>query len=436
MKSTKKVLCIITSAILITSSLLGATSMAANAATATKSVSAKNISSKNWMKYLKDDIKLNELNIPGAHDAAMIHSTAVFPASTFTLTQKYHIGKQTWTDKGFFRSDKKVSEDGLLERGVRYLDIRYGFTGGERKHSGIQYASDRLKLVHGGFTAKCKVTDDSLGIAHYDNVNNEKLMQWLKSFLNENPSETVVLDISSDDGKENNPVTESFVYDFYKQQAENPNPKYPEIYVGNHVPTLGEARGKLVILTDINAKNYWDDMNKNNKSSNDFSVYKNGSNIGDWAFKNAYTVGDKSKKSFGLAAKDDNKKYAIFKDNYWEDDSMWTSDKWQWVRNGLEDAESIMSKEKHNNCNAFMLNFASSNSVSSLTGPQFYAERLIPRITNHIMNDTKGKFYGIIAMDFCDTDNAGKLDKTSFGSDTSSRIIFETNFSRYGITNS
>ncbi len=147
-------------------------------------------------------------------------------------------------------------------------------------------------------------------------------------------------------------------------------------------------------------------MNKNNKSSNDFSVYKNGSNIGDWAFKNAYTVGDKSKKSFGLAAKDDNKKYAIFKDNYWEDDSMWTSDKWQWVRNGLEDAESIMSKEKHNNCNAFMLNFASSNSVSSLSGPQFYAERLIPRITNHIKNDTKGKFYGIIAMDFCDTDNA------------------------------
>ena len=39
-------------------------------------------------------------------------------------------------------------------------------------------------------------------------------------------------------------------------------------------------------------------------------------------------------------------------------------------------------------------------------------------------------------MDFCDTDNAGKLDKTSFGSNTSSRIIFEINFSRYGITNS
>lgn len=52
------------------------------------------------------------------------------------------------------------------------------------------------------------------------------------------------MDIASDDG-DNNPTVESFVYDFYKQQAENPRAEYPEIYVGDHVPTLGEARGKL-----------------------------------------------------------------------------------------------------------------------------------------------------------------------------------------------
>ena len=69
-------------------------------------------------------------------------------------------------------------------------------------------------------------------------------MQWLKTFLKENPSETVILGIASDDG-DNNPTVESFVYDFYKQQAENPRAEYPEIYVGDHVPTLGEARGRL-----------------------------------------------------------------------------------------------------------------------------------------------------------------------------------------------
>ena len=167
----KRLFTAITSAVLALTTVIGAATITANAAAAEKkTTSVKSISSKNWMKYLRDDIKLNEITIPGAHDAAMVHSSAVYPVSVFTLTQKYHIGKQTWTDKGFFRSDKKVTEDGLLERGVRYLDIRYGFTGGERKHSGIQYASDRLKLVHGGFTAKCKVTDDSLGIAHYDSV--------------------------------------------------------------------------------------------------------------------------------------------------------------------------------------------------------------------------------------------------------------------------
>ena len=52
------------------------------------------------------------------------------------------------------------------------------------------------------------------------------------------------MDIASDDG-DNNPTVESFVYDFYKQQAEDPRAEYPEIYVGDHVPALGEARGRL-----------------------------------------------------------------------------------------------------------------------------------------------------------------------------------------------
>lgn len=38
------------------------------------------------------------------------------------------------------------------------------------------------------------------------------------------------------------------------------------------------------------------------------------------------------------------------------------------------------------------------------------------------------KYYGIIAMDFCDTDNEGDFEKQDFGSDTLVRMIFETNF--------
>lgn len=446
MKKTNKVITAITSAALILTTAIGAATVTANAAakaapaiTATAqaapakaSVSAKDISSKNWMKYIKDDVKLTELNIPGAHDAAMVHSTAVFPVSTFTLTQAYHIGRQTWTNERMFKSSTKVSEDGLLERGVRYLDIRYGLNGGGRKHTDVKNASSKLKLVHGGYTAQYKSSDDMAGFAHYDKTDNEKLMQWLKTFLTENPSETVILDISSDDG-DNNPATEAFAYDFFKQQAENPNPNYPQIYVGNHVPTLGEARGKLVLLTSINANHYFGDMGIKGKNSGDYSAYKNGAKIGDFAFKNAYTVGDKKNKTFGLAVKDEANKCAVYKDNYWEDDSRFITNKWEWIKNGLNDAEKIMTKEKNSGIDAFMLNFASSNTVKALSGPKFYAERMIPQITKEIKNGNQNKFYGIVAMDFCDTDNGGRLDKTNFGSTTSSRIIFETNFSRFGI---
>ena len=158
-------------------------------------------------------------------------------------------------------------------------------------------------------------------------------------------------------------------------------------------------------------------MGVKGRSGDDFSVYKNGSKIGDWAFKNCYTKGDSSKKSFGLAVKDDAKKYAIYKDNYWEDDKLLTTDKWQWVRNGLMDAEPIMTREKESGCDAFMLNYASSNTVKSLSGPQFYADYINPLINKFIKG--QNKFYGVIAMDYADNSNY--------------RMVFETNFNRLGI---
>ena len=94
-----------------------------------------------------------------------------------------------------------------------------------------------------------------------------------------------------------------------------------------------------------------------------------------------------------------------------------TTDKWQWVRNGLMDAEPIMTREKESGCDAFMLNYASSNTVKSLSGPQFYADYINPLINKFIKG--QNKFYGVIAMDYADNSNY--------------RMVFETNFNRLGI---
>lgn len=89
-------------------------------------------------------------------------------------------------------------------------------------------------------------------------------------------------------------------------------------------------------------------------------------------------------------------------------------------KNGLNDAEPIMTREKKSGCDAFMLNFASSNTVKSLSGPKFYAERMNPLISEFIKGN-QNKFYGVVAMDF--------------GGDSNYRMIFETNFNRLGINN-
>ena len=64
-----------------------------------------------------------------------------------------------------------------------------------------------------------------------------------------------------------------------------------------------------------------------------------------------------------------------------------------------------------------MLNYVSSNTVKSLSGPQFYADYINPLINKFIKG--QNKFYGVIAMDYADNSNY--------------RMVFETNFNRLGI---
>ena len=212
-----------------------------------------------WMRYIPDSIKITTMNLPGAHDAGSVHTTAVAPVSFFTRCQDYHIGTTTWTDYSIVRANRQVSEPGLLQRGVRYFDIRYGLKESnlvEANTDPITYASDHLRLVHGTFSLQYKTEDGYSGIGSYETTTNDRLMQWISEFFKEHPYETVILDLGTDDG-DNNAAAERWAYQFFFEQAKNPNPKYPEVYVGNHVPALGECRGKIVLLCDFNGNNYW-----------------------------------------------------------------------------------------------------------------------------------------------------------------------------------
>ena len=161
----------------------------------------------NWMSHLPDGAKLNELSIPGAHDAAATFcgdSALGTALEYFTVTQDNYI-------------------NGLLENGIRYFDLRINKDGDDLAmcHQSVDlYGIDNKRL--------------KLDSVIYD------MQRFLKHF---GPEETLILQIKCDN---DNCDYEIYQY-FQKLMEENPD----LIYCGDHVPTLGEVRGKLVILSRL-----------------------------------------------------------------------------------------------------------------------------------------------------------------------------------------
>ncbi|MDH5563294.1 MAG: phosphatidylinositol-specific phospholipase C [Nitrospirota bacterium] len=152
-----------------------------------------------WMGKLPDNTKLNLISIPGTHD---------------TGAQGEHGGigvkTQPWS----------ITEQ--LNAGIRYLDIR------------TRRTKDSFAIHHGDYFLDMMFGD---------------VMNEVTSFLKNHPQEVVLMRIKKDE-KSAEPGSASFM-EIWK--------RYIGIYGqyvytrNNTVPTLGEARGKIVVL-----RNQWD----------------------------------------------------------------------------------------------------------------------------------------------------------------------------------
>ena len=106
----------------------------------------------------------------------------------------------------------------LLE-GIRYFDIRLG-------------KGDNPGICHGDFYLFKKDGD----YLHLSDV-----MGYFKTFLSENPREALIMLVSrGNDEATDDSVTTAFA----KVMGDNPD----LFYTSSHVPTLGEVRGKIVLL--------------------------------------------------------------------------------------------------------------------------------------------------------------------------------------------
>lgn len=176
----------------------------------------------NVLSNLSDDIYISELNIAGTHDSA----TACVAMENTARCQ-----------------NKTVAEQ--LVMGVRLLDIR------------LSHKGDEFYLVHS--LADCYRDKDKTNRLTFGEVFND-----CKSFLEANPSETLIVSVKQDRGI----MSKGFFSKFYDKYIKDDESSW---YLENKVPTLGECRGKLVLMRRCKVRNNYE---KNIKCGLDFSCWK------------------------------------------------------------------------------------------------------------------------------------------------------------------
>ncbi len=154
-----------------------------------------------WMKYVDNNKFLDELSIPGTHDSGTCSvDNDTEPQSSQAKCQQDYIPTQS------------------LE-GVRYFDIRLG----KGENPGIDHGACYLLKKDGNFM-------------HLSDV-----IGYFNTFLSENPTEALIMLVSRGNGEATN---ESLTTAFGKVLDENPD----LFYTSSRIPTLGEVRGKIVLL--------------------------------------------------------------------------------------------------------------------------------------------------------------------------------------------
>lgn len=145
-----------------------------------------------WMASIPDDQLLSEVTMPGTHNTMALYGGVYAECQTWSLASQ-------------------------LQAGVRFLDVR------------VRHVKGNLTIHHGV----------SYQRAHFGHV-----LEGVADFLQEYPSETVLMRIKEE-------LSETYdiygaVVDYIHRYAH-----WDLLWHSRLVPTMGEARGKLVILQDF-----------------------------------------------------------------------------------------------------------------------------------------------------------------------------------------
>lgn len=223
------------------------------------------VTGKNWMSAVEDSKKLYEINIPGTHDSAM----AYCKNSTNNYVKLMGI---PLVNSGEYAKTQVLSIGEQLDAGVRFFDLRFGAKKGE------------LRLCHGDLDDVKAVNDklwildlfpifavyELLGMPFVDldtefyAFEDEKCktpstydtaIETIKEFLEENPSETIILKLKRENGEYAPYINLLKAKIDTLRQQKNSSTGKPFLYTENgngiysFMPSLAETRGQIILLT-------------------------------------------------------------------------------------------------------------------------------------------------------------------------------------------
>lgn len=146
-----------------------------------------------WMSALPDDQPLSEVTMPGTHNTMALYGGVYAECQTWSLASQ-------------------------LRAGVRFLDVR------------VRHVNGNLTIHHGV----------SYQRAHFGHV-----LEGVVDFLTEFPTETVLMRVKEEFSETNDIY--GAVVDYIHRYA-----NWDMLWHSRLVPTVGEVRGKLIIMQNFN----------------------------------------------------------------------------------------------------------------------------------------------------------------------------------------
>ena len=269
-----------------------------------------------------------------------------------------HDSATKYVSFAFASKTQSLSIAEQLEAGVRYFDMRF-----EKTENGF-------KAVHS--VSDCREEKSIFS----EKLTAEKIIGDCSAFLSENPGETILFQLREDDGN----AGESFYDGFYELYIKN----NPDLwFCENRIPKLGEVRGKIVLLRVVGADG---EKFTDENSGINFSLYPyiDGMKKHDYRREDIETL---EGTAYG---------------------SMYVQDSYQLLgRRKLAAIEDFLGSE----LDSAEFNICMTNCTGFLM-PWMNAIYVNKRLKNYGFES--GKYYGIVAVDFADSELCGMIYSSNF----------------------